>query len=528
MSSRPDILLLILDTQRADRLSCYGCPVETSPYLDALAEEATFFRHACSAAQWTVPSHTSMFTGLYPGSHHTVHASSVVPAELTTLAERLRDNGYFTAAFCNNPLLGVVNNGLRRGFLEFLNYSGLLTSRPNRAGVHTTIWHRYRQRFKRALAEAITALQDVFARSDTLLDFSFSPLMVPLWQTALSFKGNTAKSLNDAARLFIERKGVEKGQPVFGFINLMGTHMPYRPPLRFMERFAPHVLHDKVAQRYIRRFNSDVFGWLAPLTTVLDGKDKAALDGMYNAEVANQDELIGAFLKKLRTSGRLEETLLIVSADHGEHIGEKQLMGHSAASAYHELVHVPLMVRDPAGNFARSTTVESHVSNRRIFHTILTAAELASPEEQSLTLAEHSGNDPERGLVFAEAIPPANMLHLVERRAPHLIRERDFDLPRRAVWSGPYKLIETGEGQEGLLELYNVLDDPHEDRNLSATLPNETGFLREQLRAFKVQQGELPAAGEDEQTGAGHAASISGAEDDPEVYHRLRNLGYIE
>ena len=134
MTSRPDIVLLVLDTQRADRLSAYGYPAQTSPNLDAFAADATLFRHAITPAQWTVPTHSSLFTGLYPSVHNTRQSFSILPKEIPTVAERLSENGYFTAAFCNNPLVGVVDNGLRRGFASFLNYSGLLTSRPNQDG----------------------------------------------------------------------------------------------------------------------------------------------------------------------------------------------------------------------------------------------------------------------------------------------------------------------------------------------------------------------------------------------------------
>ena len=143
VTTRPDIVLLVLDTQRLDRLSCYGCAVETSPYIDEFAADSTLFECAVAPAQWTIPSHASMFTGVYPSTHNTVQSFSVLPNTLPTLAERLRDGGYFTAAFCNNPLVGVVNNGLRRGFLSFLNYSGLMTSRPNQAGVHRNLYDRY-------------------------------------------------------------------------------------------------------------------------------------------------------------------------------------------------------------------------------------------------------------------------------------------------------------------------------------------------------------------------------------------------
>ena len=130
MTSRPDILLLVLDTQRVDRLSAYDYEFDTSPNLDALAADATLFRHGVSPAQWTIPSHASMFTGQYPAVHRTQQSYSKVPQGLPTLAELLQEDGYHTAAFCNNPLVGVVDNGLRRGFFSFLNYSGLLTNRP--------------------------------------------------------------------------------------------------------------------------------------------------------------------------------------------------------------------------------------------------------------------------------------------------------------------------------------------------------------------------------------------------------------
>lgn len=137
--------------------------------------------------------------------------------------------------------------------------------------------------------------------------------------------------------------------------------MPYRPRRPFIERFAPHVLH-KETQRYLQCFNSDVFGWLAPLSTAMNEKNKLTLDGMYNAEVAYQDELVGRFFEKLRTSGRLDHTLPIISADHGEHLGEKLRIGHSM-SLYNEFVYVPLIIHDPMEDFSRGATVASWVSS---------------------------------------------------------------------------------------------------------------------------------------------------------------------
>jgi arylsulfatase A-like enzyme len=516
VNRRPNIIFLVLDTQRADRLSCYGYPLPTSPYIDALAEDATVFERAIAPAQWTIPSHASMFTGVYPSVHQTVQSYSALPAHLPTLAERLKAGGYFTAGFCNNPLVGVINNGLRRGFYSFLNYSGLLTSHPNQAGIPSGLLDRYRQGFKQLLAKLLNQVQDSFARSDALLELSFTPLMLPLWQTALSFKGNTVKSLNDAAQLLIHRKGVDADQPIFTFINLMGTHMPYHPPRRYMEKFAPHVLRDRSAQHYLRRFNTDVYGWLAPLAGALDEPQKAALDGMYDAEVAHQDEQVGAFLSRLEEAGVLDETLVILCSDHGEHLGEKQFIGHSL-TLYNELVQVPLIIRDPYNHLPRNTAVNTVVSTCNLFHTVLTAAGLSNEAEAEQSLVHSPTTAQTHHHVFSEAIPPQNVLNLLLKRQPDLIRDRACDVPRRAVWIGNHKLIETGDR---FLELYDVYEDPQESLNLSDILPENVEVLQECLQVFAGQSDHLVEAA----VGATRAPGF----DDPEVQRRLRDLGYLE
>ncbi|MFS8813548.1 sulfatase-like hydrolase/transferase, partial [Synechococcus sp. R55.7] len=127
-AERPNILLIVLDTQRADRLSCYWSEAErarqlpTSPNLDRLAAESTLFERAIAPAQWTIPSHASLFTGEYPSTHQTVQADLELSPALPTLAELLQLSGYTTVGFCNNPLVGILKNGLRRGFETFYNY----------------------------------------------------------------------------------------------------------------------------------------------------------------------------------------------------------------------------------------------------------------------------------------------------------------------------------------------------------------------------------------------------------------------
>src|SRR5574341_2117424 len=135
MSKRqPNIIRLMLDTHRAERMSLYGYGKHTTPNIDWLAEKATVFDWAIAPGQWTIPSHSSMFTGLYPTVHQTTQSYDTLPPDIPTLAELLAGAGYHTVGFCNNPLVGVLDNGLKRGFAEFYNYGQTFPDVP-RIGV---------------------------------------------------------------------------------------------------------------------------------------------------------------------------------------------------------------------------------------------------------------------------------------------------------------------------------------------------------------------------------------------------------
>lgn len=514
MSTQPDIVLLVLDTQRADRLSCYGYGAETSPQLDAFAADSTFFHHAVSTAQWTVPSHASMFTGVYPSVHNTRQSYSVLPKELPTLAERLTQEGYFTSAFCNNPLVGVVDNGLRRGFNSFLNYAGIFTSQPNQAGKRRTLFGHYRNWFKRQLSERVHKFQDRFARSDKMLEFALTtPFMLMVWQTALNFKGNTAKSLADAAKLHVDRRGLKRDQPVFSFINLMGTHMPFHPHRRHIETFAPEFFHDREARRYLQRFNSDVLGWLTPIGARMAERHRNIISGMYDAEVATQDEQLGLFFDRLRQSGRLDNTLVIIVADHGEHLGEKHFIGHNV-TLYNELTHVPMIIRDPTGALPHGSEWQQTISTRRIFHTALSAAGLADDKESTYSLLNGPARDPDEGTVYAEAVTPQNVLNIITKHAPELVREHQCDQERKAVWHGRHKFILTGRERT---ELFNYIDDPNEQHNLAEAQPATVQAQSERIKQFIRRTND-----------AAHTPGEMAEEKDELLRSRLRALGYLE
>lgn len=513
--SQPDVLLIVLDTLRRDRLSLYGHTRDTSPTLTALGADATVFERAVAPAQWTVPAHASMFTGLYAGAHGLTEASQTLSGSHPTLAEILNVGGYRTVGFCNNPLVGLLNNGLTRGFDHFYNYAGASPERPIDTQRHPV--QRWISRNFRRFAHRV---QNQFAQSDTLFRLSLNPLFVPIWTRYVNYKGHTENSLNDAAQFMLNHHSGGNQQPLFTFINLMGAHLPYRPPQDAVNRFAPHLRKDRHAYDFLRRFNADAARWAAPPDEPLQDWEHAALLDFYDAEVRYQDELLGGFFEALDKRHALDNTLVMVLADHGEGHGDHGFIGHSFV-VNQELVHVPLVIRYPQA-FPAGKRVTTNVSTRRVFHTVLHAAGITPPLDEAdpnantsaLTLANAVNGKPdaEGGVAFSEAFPPQTFLNVMTHRSPQQIDALRLRLTRRGVYDGAHKLITVGTDVDGL---FNIAQDPAELHSIAATQPQQVATLQARLTQFT------------QETQAQRQESLERPVND-EVLDHLRALGYIE
>src|SRR5262249_41408645 len=242
-------------------LSTYGHSIETSPAFDAFASDATLFERAIASAQWTVPSHASMFTGLYPSTHGLTQADGTLSGAYPALAEILKLGGYHTVAFCNNPLVGVLNNGLQRGFTRFYNYASAAPFRPveaRRGKLHRQILRAFRRYFARPIGNQ-------FAHSDFMFRMSLEPAFVPLWTRLINYKGNTVHSMDDLMAYWGQHQTGGSDEPIFAFLNLMGVHLPYNPPRDYVDRVAPNLRKDKQAYHFMRRFNSEGARWGSPV-----------------------------------------------------------------------------------------------------------------------------------------------------------------------------------------------------------------------------------------------------------------------
>ncbi len=517
MLRKPNVLFIVLDTQRRDHLSTYGYPLETSPALDVFARDTTRFERAIAPAQWTIPSHASMFTGLYPSTHQVTQGYSQISGLHPTLPEILQGAGYHTVGFCNNPLVGVLDNGLQRGFDQFYNYAGASLSRPftrPRGPLYRAISKRW-QRFARPV-------QNYFAHSDWLFRASLNPLLVPLWTRFINYKGQTPTSTDDLIAYLRQHRAGGSQQPLFVFLNLMGTHLPYRPPQDYLDEVAPDVRRNAHAYRFMQRFNAEAARWASPTDPPLQDWERKTLSDFYNAEIRFQDHHLGRLFAYLKASGALDDTLVIITADHGEAHGDHNFVGHSFV-VHQELVHVPLIIRDPNGVFPAGKRVTTNVSTRRIFHTVLELAGIQPPLDEadpnadvaglSLARALNGRPDTERGVAFSEAFPPSTFLSVLEHRNPPVIERLRLRLVRRGVYEGTHKLTMAHNQIEAL---YDTEHDPTETRNLAPAKPDLALHLQAKIAQF-VQTSELQRPGAN---GFG--------EMDESVVDNLRALGYIE
>lgn len=513
MPKQPNILLIVLDTLRRDRLGSYGHKRPTSPNLDAFVRDATRFERAVSPAQWTIPAHASMFTGVYPSVHQLTQANRVLSGAFPTLAEVLTASGYHTAAFCNNPLVGAIDHGLTRGFAEFYNYGSAVPQRPNEAQ------RRLYSAFMRHFRPFARRIGNQFAQHDAWFRIALNPFWVPIWTKYINFKGNTSLSIDDCIAYWEQffAGGAEK--PLFAFVNLMQSHLPFHPPQDYVDRIAPRLRSDRQAYAFMGRFNADGAAWASPPERPLEDWQQQVLNDFYDAEVVHQDAHLGRLLTMLEGSGALDNTLVLITADHGECLGDHGLFGHGFA-VHQELVHVPLFVRGadrmPAGGFVRE-----NVSTRRIFHTLLDVAGAVPPlaaddpnaDVGALSLLNAvRGDDVEANVTFTEAIPPSTFLHVIEHRQPAIIERLRLRQTWRGVYSGDHKLMLAGDTPHAL---YDVRHDPAETDNLLASSPTLAADLARRALAFA--QGV-----QDHDRHAAHG------EVSDEVMEQLRALGYVD
>ncbi|MEE2828351.1 MAG: sulfatase-like hydrolase/transferase [Myxococcota bacterium] len=293
LGDRPNLLLVVVDTLRADALGSYGAPGDVTPNADALAARSLLFEQAYAQAPWTRPSFASLLSSTVPTTHQTSRKADQLPDELVTVAERLRDHGYTTGAIVNNINIASSYN-FHQGFdtFEFLRPAYLF--RASQASFRLTVYQQLRR----------------------------------FWETWVSDEKRVeryyrdAREITDAATDWLTVHGNDRW---FLMVQYMDPHDPYFPP--------PYD-----GTGYARVEHPRPESWEA-----------AALKELYMGEVAYWDAHFGRLLQYLRARGLDESTVIVVTSDHGEEFGEHGGFGHGT-QLYDESIRVPLLVSLPVQN----------------------------------------------------------------------------------------------------------------------------------------------------------------------------------
>lgn len=423
----PNVLLIVIDTARADHFSSYRYARQTTPHIDQLAREGGLWERAYSTASWTLPSHASIFTGHYPHDH----LADGEPLDVTysTLAEALSARGYRTAGFSANVYNVTRREGLNRGFVHWEDYFGNMADMAVRT--------YYVKKYHRTVSARLGYF-NIFGRK-------------------------TAAAVNSEFLRWLDRPS---DRPFLVFLNYFDAHDPYLSPEAFNGHFS--------GGRAVGGILNSYFHKQYPLTP---GQLQSEVDA-YDGGLFYVDQQIGVLREELERRGLAQNTLIIITSDHGESLGEHGLFAHGN-SLYYETLHVPLILCMP-GHIAAGQRSNRVVSNKDIPATVLDL--LGGPKSSIFPGTSLTGTGPG----FAE---DDNAQVIAE------IQQQSFWRKSTPTYHGPMKSLMTGRWQlilhqSGKMELYDLAADPQQLHDQANT--EEGNPVAEALRKMLLEQSSGP------------------------------------
>ncbi len=442
---RPNIVWIVWDTARADALECYGAPAGSTPVAAALARQGVVFDQAITAAPWTLPSHASMFTGLFPRTHAACAGGYMsLHDDFKTIAEILRDAGYQTAAFSGNYLNVTKLTGLAQGFETFY------------CPWRTALWYA-------------------------------GPLQ-GYRQGKRSYLGKSGEAVVEGVlRWMLSRR--DPSRPAFIFVNLLEPHNPYDAPPEMIS-LPPGVKLEQIKR--VAALNPRCWAVRGPVGYGIKSAELGwqALRALYRAGIRYTDSLTAQLLRGLgcAASARLpDDVLLVLTSDHGEMLGEHSMSDHQFA-LYNQLLHVPLVMvwhqRLPAGR-----RVRERVYVQDLFATVCDAAGCRPPadlpvESRSLLgLASgkaHWGRDIAVAEYWAN---PTSLTHAMDALGPRTMPLGRFSKPLQAIYFGHWHYIRSFAPQ--VEALFDLRSDPQETRNVASEHPEICARARQLLAQWE-------------------------------------------
>lgn len=493
------IVVLVMDCVRAPDFPTDGALQVRMPFCESLRKDSLAFSNAVSPSPWTVPAHASLFTGQPPWETNCHWRGDLkLSARFTTLASRLRALGYRTFGLSANPLISPLFNLL--GGFDQAAWAGWWEPylRFGQGGVAR---HQFpgNSSLDPALSDSIrTGLLDDFIKR-SVGPFHKYPFLLE-GGTVLSQRIHNdphrtdwriARWIEPTFRTWI--RGVSRTQPVFAFVNLLEAHEPYFSDPDGGGKFSDWLDYVRTRQ--------DNIGFVAGEWTPRPG-ELARMHHLYCKMIQALDRRIREIVEILVESNRWDDTLFLLTSDHGQAFGEHGHLFHFLR-VDESVIRVPLWVRFPHGEYSGSTS-KSWASLIDILPTLVNFAGGAGgselPGRNLYELAEVARTEPV--LAAADGIPFGHI-----RRRFSLSRLADTDRILIAAYSGSTKLVR--DESSGSERIFEVERDPSESYDIIGSRPGEMYELQAVARA----------------AGAKMARSVR-AEIDPEVGERLRAWGY--
>lgn len=336
---RPNVILISLDTVRARSVSFNNPAMNTTPELDAVAQNSVVFDRAGSVSSWTLPGHASMFTGKYSFGHRAHEIHQKLDEEQITLAEVLHGAGYRTAGFIGGPYC-KAKYGLGQGFqvyhdrLDFFEYR-----------------HTYDPlSVKRALDFLSNRLRKMLLQNDG---------------------ERTAPEINRDVFRWLNRVGDD---PFFLFVNYFDAHDPYDLGLEYRHLFTDDELDDDALNEMVRAYYFDPENRYN--VRGVDERTRDYLEAMYETEIYYLDRQVRVLLDKLEQEKLLDDTILIITSDHGEEFFEHGGVMHKQ-TLFEEVLHVPFFIYYPER--FESRRVSDRVSLVDLMPTVLELVGIDAP-----------------------------------------------------------------------------------------------------------------------------------------------------
>ncbi len=461
----PNVLIYIIDALRADHLSCHGYGRSTSPAIDALAAEpgAVRFTQAFTPATWTKPVAASILSGCYPPAHGVRSRSDLFIRAVPRLPEILQAAGYRTAAVST---IGNVSSvlGFGIGFDHFVDLYKDPTLAKAREVSNTGAWKLY---FEEDTTVVLPLAEDVNQRAIQWLaerarsETGPSGVERARSETGPSVMYGAAVSPDQFTNLPIYQPN---DRPWFLFLWALDPHDPYYPPPGFDRWLDPG-------------YTGRIDGSAESVRRVRTPADVQRLVDLYDGEIAYVDQQFGQLLDFMRAAGQYDDTLIVVAGDHGEAFGEHGDFVHGHL-AYEEIMHVPLLIKFPAGMAVQGGAVDALAQLTDVAPTVLDAlglGHLAEGMQGVSLLPAVQGDATPRSLVFSETqASPANnrLLAVRNERWKYLRVDPPGDYSRNGSLAGP------ASPQERLAGYWQQLANPEMVKRL---LRNPMFYLRRQM-----------------------------------------------